>query len=314
MKRDLEKEIVLALRNSAVRLDAGETAFITRELLSIKQKMYETEYPTLKALTFVPVATDVDAYAEAIAYQQNDGYGKAKIVANGATDLPSVSVETGEATTPVKTLAAQYDYSWLDLQRSARQRSPLSTRKAMTARKVVAEGIDSVTAAGDSDTGLIGFTNLASVGITAAAAAWGVATALQMYTEMANAVTAIPNSTKGIHEATDLILPLTAYTKAQITPWSSTGQSDLTVLKVFQANFPNVRVSSWYKLETAGAGGVKRMIAYDKNPDVVEAQLPLDFYELPAQAKGLALVTPCLARVGGVQCRFPKAMQYVDGL
>jgi len=313
-KRDHEAEIVNALRSGPIRLDAGETAFITRELLAIKSKVYQTEYPTLRALDFVPMATDVDAYAENIAYQQTDEYGKAKIVANDARDLPRVNSQIGEATTPVKTLAAEYTMTWLDIQRSARSRVPLSDRLAKAARNTIAEGIDSVISLGDSLTSLIGFTGISSVHIGAAAAAWSSASALQMYTDMITACNLVVTNTKGTHQATNLLLPISAYATAAITPWSATGASDLTVLKFFQLNNPGVKVDSWYRLETAGASGVKRMIAYDRNADVVEGQLPLNYTELPPQWNGLAMVIPCLARVGGVQARFPKAIEYVDGL
>lgn len=313
-KRDQEAEIVHALRSGPLRLDAGETAFITRELLAIKSKVYQTEYPTLRALEFVPMATDVDAYAENIAYQQTDEYGKAKIVANDARDLPRVNSQIGEATTPVKTIAAEYTMTWLDIQRSARSRSPLSARLAKAARDVIAEGIDSVIALGDSLTSLVGFTGVSNVHIGAAAAAWSGASAQQMYGDMIAACNLIVTNTKGTHKATNLLLPISAYATAQITPWSATGASDLTVLKFFEINNPGVKVDSWYRLETAGASGVKRMVAYDKDADVVEGQLPLNYTELPPQWNGLAMVVPCLARVGGVQARFPKAIEYVDGL
>jgi hypothetical protein len=314
MKRDQEAEIVHALRNGPVRFDAGETAFITRELLAIKSKVYQTEYPNLKAMQLIPMASDVDAYAENIAYQQTDAYGKAKIVANDARDLPRVNSQIGEATTPVKTLAAEYTYSWLDLQRSARSRSPLVVRLANRARQTIAEGIDYVMTLGDALTGLVGFTQVAAAHVGAAAGVWGSATALAMYGDMIKAVTLIETNTLGIHQASDLLLPVSSYATAQLTPWSTTGASDLTVLKFFEINNPGVKVTPWYRLETAGAGAVKRMVVYDRNADVVEGQLPLDYYEFAPQYQGLALVIPCIARVGGVQARFPKAIEYVDGL
>jgi len=314
MKRDQEHEIVHALNNAPVRFDAGETAFITRELLAIKSKVYQTEYPNLLATALIPMASDVDAYAENIAYQQTDGYGKAKIVANDARDLPRVNSQIGEATTPVRTIGAEYSYTWLDLQRSSRSRAPLTMRLAARARQTIAEGVDSVLSLGDSASSLIGFTNVSSVHVGAAAAAWSGATALQMYTDMITAVNLIVSNTQGVHQATDILLPIASYATAQITPWSATGASDLTVLRFFQLNNPGVRVTPWYRLSTAGAGGVKRMIVYDRNSDVVEGQLPLGYYEFAPQSNGLALVIPCIARVGGVQCRFPKAMEYVDGL
>lgn len=314
MKRDQEREIVEALRGAPMRFDAGETAFITRELLAIKAKVYETEYPTLLATSLIPIAADVDPYAEAIAYQQTDGYGKAKIVANDAKDLPRVNSTIQETNTPVRTIGAEYSYSWIDLQRSARSRAPLVPRLANRARKTIAEGVDYSLAVGDSATGLLGFTNNSNVHVGAAAAAWSGATAAQMYADMIAAVNLVQTNTKGIHEATDLLLPVSSMAIAKTTAWSSTGASDLTVLKFFQANNPNVTVTPWYFLETAGASSAKRMIAYDRNADVVEGQVPLPYYEMAPQITGLGFVVPCIARVGGVQMRFPKAVEYTDGL
>lgn len=314
VKRDQEREIVMALRSAPMRLDAGETQFITRELLAIKAKVYQTEYPTLRASEFIPMASDVDPLAENIAYQVEDQYGKAKIVVNDARDLPRVNVAIGELQTPVKTIGAEYTYTWLDLKRSAKSKTPLPARLANRARKTIAEGVDQSLSIGETVTGLAGFTNHASVAIGAATAAWSGATSAQMYGDMISACALVQTATNGVHECTNLLLPVASYAKAQTTPWSSTGASDLTVLRMFQVNNPGITVSSWYRLDTAGAAGVKRLIAYDKNADVVEGQVPLDYYEFPPQAFGLALVVPCIARVGGVQVRFPKAMAYTDGM
>lgn len=313
MKRDQEKEIVEALRGAPMRFDAGETAFITRELLAVKAKVYETEYPTLQAMDFIPMASDVDPYAEAIAYQQMDGYGKAKIVANDARDLPRVNSIIQETNTPVKTIGAEYTYSWLDLQRSARSRAPLTTRLAMRARKTIAEGVDYALAIGDTASLLVGFTSHSSVTITPATAAFSGATAQQMYDDMQNACIRVQTNTKGIHRATNLLMPTSAYAYAAAKP-CAIATSPMTVLQFFLANNPGVKVDPWYLLTAAGAAGVTRMIAYDKNADVVEGQLPLDYYEFAPQAEGLALVIPCIARCGGVQVRFPKAIEYVDGV
>jgi hypothetical protein len=314
MKRDFEKEITEALDRGSMRFDAGETAFITRELLSIKSKVYQTEYPTLKALDFIPVSADNDVWAEAIAYQQSDGYGKAKIIANNATDLPRVGSIIGETNTPVRTIGAEYQYSWLDLARSARSRAPLVDRLAKRARKTIAEGIDYTMSFGDTESGLIGFTNNSNVHVGAATGNWSGLTAQQMYLDMITAVNLIQTNTNGIHQATGLLLPVSSYALAKRTPWSATGNSDLTVMKFFELNNPQVKVDPWYLLETAGSGSVKRMVVYDKDADVVEAQLPLNYYEFAPQPTGIAFVIPCIARVGGVQVRFPKAMEYVDGL
>jgi hypothetical protein len=311
--RDIEKQIVLFLRSTG-RFDAGETAFIARELLALKAKLYNVEYPTLMARELFPTASDVEPYAENIAYQQFDVYGKAKLVANDATDLPKVDASKKEFQTPVRTLGDAYSFTWLDMQRSAKMRQPLVETRARRARSAIEEGIDDVLAFGDADSGLLGGTNHSVPTITAAAAAWAGATAQQIYDDMANALIRIITNTKGIHRGNTIGLPLASYAIAATKPWNATNATNLTVLQFFLQNNPGVSVVPWYKLDTAGAGGVKRMMVYDKNPDVIEGQVPLDFYEFPPQATGLAMVINCIARVGGVQVRYPKAIEYVDGL
>lgn len=314
--RDYEKEIAMVLRREQ-HLDAGESDFIVRELLAIKAKLYAVEYPTLKARMFIPMASDVDAYAEAITYQMTDSFGAAKMIGNDADDIPDVDVSTGEASpTPVKTIAAKYGYTWLDLQRAARQRAPLTMRRAQRANKAIAEGIDVALRTGNTDAKVQGFINNALVTPQSAAGNYNVPalTAQQIAADINKHLTGIVVDTKGIHAPNTVLLPISTYGDLNTTPWSATGQSDLTILQWLQSHHPGVTFDSWYVLETAGASSVKRMVVYEKNPDVIEGQLPIDFYEFPPQATGLRLVVPCLARCGGVQLRYPKAVRFVDGV
>ncbi|HEX6836043.1 MAG TPA: major capsid family protein, partial [Polyangia bacterium] len=304
LKRDQEKEIATLIKAQG-RFDAGETAFIVRELLAIKAALYNVEYPKLKALQVFPVASDVQPYAESIAYQGFDQVGHAKIIANDAKDLPRVDVQKGEVQTPVRTLGAEYGYSWLDLQRAAVMRVPLSTLRAMTARNMIAVGVDDVSAGGDTDSGMVGALSSSLITPGAATGNWSGLTASQIYTDLTTPIINIRTNTKGLHDVTDILLPESSYAYIAATPWSTTNASNVTILGFLLGNYPGLRVTPWYKLETAGASSVKRMMHFDRNPAVIEVQLPLDFYELPPQAQGLAMNIPCIARAGGVHIRYP---------
>lgn len=321
MKRDYEKEFATAVR-AAQRFDAGETDFIVRQLLAVKAKLYQVEYPTLMARQFIPMASDVDAYAEAITYEMEDQIGEADFVSDYADDLPDVDVEIGEATpSPIKTIAVKYGYSWLEMQRAARSKAPLPARRALAARKRVAEKIDVALRSGNAQAKLPGFLNAASVGVFAAAHTYDAAgltagaTPTSIAAEIDSHLLGIETDTKGIHKATDVLLPLTTYGFLDTTPWNTANATNLTLLGWLQAHHPGVNFSKWYAMETANAGGNgKRMMIYEKNGDVVEGQLPLDFYEFSPQARGLGVKVPCLARVGGTIIRTPKALRYVDGI
>lgn len=320
MKRDYEKEFALAV-GASQRFDAGETDFIVRQLLAVKAKLYQTEYPTLLARQFIPMASDVDAAAEAITWEMEDQIGEADFVSDYADDLPDVDVEIGEAApTPVKTLAVQYGYSWLEMQRAARSKAPLPARRALRARRSIAEKIDVVLRSGNANAKLPGFLNASGITTDSAAHTYDAAglvagaTPKSIAAEIDAELLSIETDTKGIHRATDVILPLTTYGFLDTTPWDSANATNVTLLGWLKAHHPDVNFSKWYALETAGAGSGKRAVIYEKNPDVVEGQLPLDFYEFAPQARGLGVKVPCLARVGGTLIRIPKAVRYLDGI
>lgn len=298
------------------RFDAGETALVARELLALKSRTYDIKYPGLKSRLFCPMASDVNAGAEAIAYHQYDQYGAAKIITANAKNVPRVDVSKAEFSTPVKTLGVAYGIEWHALKRQGMSGGmSLLEMRARAARRAIEQGIDDIMATGDEPSGLEGMINHSAV--TVASATYGAMSANSAednYKELAEAVTFIEDATKGIHQVTQIILPITQYQKIATQPWSTTA-SELTVLEFFKRNHPNVSVDHWYKLTDAAANGTDdRMVVYAKDPEVLEGQLPLDFEQLPPEAQGLELVIHCLARVGGVQVRYPKAMRYLDGV
>lgn len=312
MSQALYEEILRGMH----RFDAGETALVARELLALKSRTYDVKYPGLKARMFLPMATDVNPGAEAIAYHQYDQYGAAKIIAPNAKDIPRVDVSKAEFTSPVKTIAAAYGVEWHTLKRNAMAGGvSILEKRASAARRAIEQGIDDVMATGNADAGLEGMINHSAV--TVVSATYGAMSgnnAEDNYKELSEAITTIESDTKGIHQATQIILPISQYQKIATQPWSTTA-SELTVLEFFKRNHPNVSVDHWYKLTDAAANGTDdRMVVYAKDPEVVEGQLPLDFEQLPPEAQGLELVIHCLARVGGVQVRYPKAMRYIDGV
>ena len=73
-------------------------------------------------------------------------------------------------------------------------------------------------------------------------------------------------------------------------------------------------IDSWEALNTAGAALATRMIAYKRDPEVLQYEIPLDFFQLPPQARNINFVVPCLSRVSGVEIYHPKAIAYMDAI
>jgi hypothetical protein len=69
------------------------------------------------------------------------------------------------------------------------------------------------------------------------------------------------------------------------------------------------------RLDTAGAGGTARMVAYRRAPDVVKLHIPMPFRFLPPWRTGpLRYDVPGIFRLGGVDIRKPAAFRYLDGV
>jgi hypothetical protein len=68
-------------------------------------------------------------------------------------------------------------------------------------------------------------------------------------------------------------------------------------------------------LDTAGAGGTARMVAYRRDPNVVKLHIPMPHRFLPVWQSGpIRWEVPGIFRLGGTDVRRPKEMLYVDGL
>jgi hypothetical protein len=56
------------------------------------------------------------------------------------------------------------------------------------------------------------------------------------------------------------------------------------------------------------------MVAYPRNPLALGALVPSDFKALAPQERNQDIVVPVSAKCGGVICRYPVAVLYMDGI
>ena len=87
----------------------------------------------------------------------------------------------------------------------------------------------------------------------------------------------------------------------------------ISALDYFRSRWASITVEQWAFLETAGASGVARIVAYRKDPEVLEGLAPVIFETLAPQPVGLGFKVPVHQRLGGVVIRYPGAVRYCDG-
>lgn len=302
-----------------LHLDSNESIFFLRELDFVKSKSYDVVYPELKARSLIPMSMDAGPGAETITYEQYDAVGMAKIVASYADDIPRADVKGKEFTSRVRSLASSYGYNLQEIRAAKMAGKPLQQRKANAAKKAIAILEDKIAAVGDADYNLIGFINHPNISTTAlpndgtgASILWSTKTPLQILRDLNKIANFIVENTKEVEQPDTLLLPTAKFNYISTTPVGD--NADKTILEAFLSKSPFIKqVLSWNKLAAAGAGGTDRMIAYKKDPEKLELQIPSDFEQLDVEQRGLEFITACHQRHGGVIIYYPLSVAYADG-
>lgn len=301
-------------------LDASENAFLRQQLEYVKTQMYNRKYPNLRARSFIPVATDVPSEKSTVTYKSYSQVGMAQLLASYADDLPRSDVFAEETSIQVKPIGAAYGYDLIEIRQSQAAGVDLENKKAAAARRSVEILIDRILAVGDSATGLKGLLNQSNT-LTftvpnggGGVATWANKTASEIIADMVNICEYVATQTNEVEAVDTLLLPRTQFTQISTTRANDNAGSDLTILEYFRRNYPGVTVASWLRLAAAGANSTDRMVAYHRDPDYLQAIIPQEFEQMPAQEKGLNFEVPCHARIGGVIAYYPMSIAYGDGL
>jgi hypothetical protein len=307
------------------RLDAGESQVMARELEYVFAEVYRKEFPDLVGRQLFPVKSGVPSGAESHTYTEVERFGQAKIIHNYATDFPSTEVQGKQFSDVIRGIGDSYQYSIQDLRASALTKIKLPLEKAEAAREVMERKLDELALTGDDTTGLKGFNsasmvaNYSAVAKTTAGTAWpnqAGLTASEVLADVRNLFKKIPEVTKNKHRANTLAVDTATYNFLAFTERSigSTSFSDsTTLLQYLLQNVPGLQaVIPWARLDTAGAAGVSRIFAFDRNPSVIYQVIPQDFEQMPPQARNMAFVVNCHMRFGGLVSPYPKAIAYMD--
>lgn len=302
-----------------VKLDADESVFFGRELESVKARTYDILFPEYKALSLIPMSQEVDPGAETIKYEQFEDVGIAQLLASYSDDVPRADVKGKEFRSPVKPLASSYAYNLQEIRAAKMAGKPLAQKKANAAKRAIDYKQNLIGFFGDTATGLLGLVNHSNIQEytvpadgTGSSKLWSTKTPELILRDMNGVVNQIFTVTLGVHQATDLLLPLAAYTVAATTMMGTTAVE--TVLSFFLKTNPFIKNVTWLnELKGAGAASVDRMLAYMKSPDVLTLEIPQPFEQLPVQEEGFEFVTYCHQRTGGVIVYYPLAICFADG-
>lgn len=306
-----------------VNLDSSETAFFARELEHIKARSYDKLFPEYLGLSLFNVATDQGEGANWITYRSYEETGRAKIIANYADDLPRADIRGKEKITPVRSIGICYGFSRQDIRASIREGKGLDARLASAARRGNDQLVDDIIFYGKEEYGLDGLLNnpaipQASVPAdgTGGSTLWSSKTPDQVLRDLNLIVNDIVTNSNGVEIPNTLLLPLSQYTYIASTPRSAV--SDTTILDLFVLSNPYIATKADVipvpKLAGAGENGGDVMIAYRKDPDKIETQIPMPFMQYAPQERNLYIEILCESRIGSVIPYYPRSVNIGEGI
>jgi hypothetical protein len=327
-----------AVFDGEARQDVGETLFVERALLWVETETYNTLFPPLEGLKYVPIDTSAPEGAKGTAYKQYTRAGIAKLVTERGGDLPSSKLFVKEFQHQFYRLGMSYEYTLDDLlaaQFSAQNGGPalnIDMEQALGAREAINKGLDAVAGIGSAtsttipglsqgigpDVGLLGLLNQPNASTyTPATGAQGSTTWLyktpdEKIADLTGQYAAMEAGTYKIFVPDTFLLPITQFRGAA-------GQrmgdgSDESVISLFRKLYPGIAIDSWQYCAGAGTGGVDRCVAYINNKRYVRHMVSQMFRQMPPQYKNLEFSVDCVAKTCGCVSPYPLSISYMDGV
>jgi hypothetical protein len=309
--------------------------FLTNQAYVINARVYRTVFPDLDFNNLVYVDQSAPEWSLGMTTFVSNMVGRAEWGTGFADDMPLADVDRDRSDVRFRFAHVGYEYNIEELGIAQQLGVPLQGDKALAARRAYQEFMWNVTLFGDTAKGMTGLINapgvssgLAPADGTGAVTTWfdsngnPTKTPAQIVRDFNGMLTGIYTGTLTVEMADTVLLPFSTLAYLAATPMSST--NDTTLLNFIMENNimtlqsggsrrPTIR--GLLGLDTAGAGGTNRAVAYRNSEDVAKLHLPAAHRFEAARPKGTyGFVVPGWFRTGGVEVQRTFAFRYLDGI
>lgn len=316
----LDSAITLAISNGI--MDADGAVFFQRQLEHIKARSYDVQYPELKARMLFPVSNEGGPGVTSITYRTYDQSGAAKIINAYADDLPRADIAGKETTIPVRSVGISYGYNLDEIQASQLTGLGLDQRRANAARRSTEQVVNDVAFFGDADSNLPGLfsnPNIPSGAVVngGSGTAWSTKTADQILFDINDLFADIFQTTNMVEQGNTLLLPPAQWSYIMSTARSA--NSDTTIAQYIANNSPYLKstedIIPVNECDSSLNGlGSDAMVAYDRSPDKLQLEIPVELEMLPVQQKNLEFIVPGRLRLAGLNIYYPLSLAIATGI
>ena len=250
------------------------------------------------------------------------GPAKPFIGAN-ANALPGVSITGERIVTPLRPLARELAFTFIELQRSQLLGQPIDTQQLEALKFLYNMEVDAMVYVGDESVGAQGLINSSLVTVYtvtagAAGSTWVLKTPDEILADINKILTDTWSASGFAMVPSELRLPPAQY--ASITTRKVSDAGNISILKYVIENCIatakngkplNIQPLKW--LTGAGASSADRMVAYTN--DLNRLRFPLvPLQRQTAYYKGISYLAPYTYGMGEVEFVYPETVRYADGI
>lgn len=298
------------------RADAISTVFLSRELEDLDARVFEVEYPELKARALVPIKT-VPVGTEFYKYRMWDYQGAAVMISSWAEDIPTVAVSKAEYAAELADFALAYDMTIKEIRAALKAGLPLEDLKAREVRRLMEVAMNTSLLTGNTAKGYTGLLNNANVPtVTPVTGSWGPSTSLDVVlADCAALINAAEDNTLSTRTPDTWVMAKTIYNYLRRRRVSDGSAAGRTFLDEILAIHPEIRRVEWLiEANTAGSGSSERMMVYPGDPEVLEGIVETEYETFDPERRGMVFKTIAHACYGGVEFRYPLSCAYMDNV
>jgi hypothetical protein len=302
-------------------------SFMVQQASYIEPQVYAIQYPEIQYPALVPVDTSGNEWAKSITFFSSDKVGQANWFHHLSNDMPFADIVRTKYEQGLEMAGIGYYYTLEEL--GVSMQIPgynLTPERGDAARRAYEEFMDRIAFFGDTTKGWTGLTNDANVTFgnatadgTGSSPLWSTKTADLMIRDVNQILTGVYTGSQTVEMADTLLLPVDRFTSLATTRVTNTTASALGWLQQYNTytaiTGQDLTIRAVRGLETAGAGGTARMIAYRNDPQILKLHLPMPHKFLQVmQVTPLRFDVPGIFRTGGIEIRRPGSVRYLDAI
>ena len=320
------------------RQDVAESAFTQRALVHLEKFVYTTLTPPLKARTFIPTDVKVNPGAEEYNWRRVTRTGIAQLITGPGQDLPRAAMYQDEIPQRLYSLGVEVVYDYFELLAigmALENNQPIDivAESVRAALEAIEKRLDYIAAFGtatvgnfisyeDVDVGMTGLLNNPNTSVyTLATGAsgstqWSTKTPDEILYDLNGIVGNQVATTYEVHQPDTIIVPIIQW-EQQLTRRMS-DVSDTTIIQFFlrsraESGTP-IKLEKWMYNSGVGAGGTDVMIAYKRDPRMLEHVLAMDASPLPTYTQGMTTTQQFVAKTAGLILRYPLSSSIAAGI